>query len=101
MDERRLLTVMFCDLVGSTALSSELDPEELREVVRSYQEVGAAAVESVGGEVAQYLGDGLLAYFGWPIANEDDPLRAVRAALRILQGLVELNERVGASYGVR
>ena len=98
MDERRILTVMFCDLVGSTALSAALDPEDLREVVRLYQEVGSAAIESVGGQVAQYLGDGLLAYFGWPLVAEDDASRAVTAGLRILQGLGELNQRVEAQY---
>ena len=77
--ERRQLTVLFCDLVGSTDLSTQLDPEDLREVVRAYQGAAAGAVERFGGHVAQYLGDGLLVYFGWPDAREDDPERAIRA----------------------
>src|SRR2546425_2810467 len=81
--ERRQLTVMFCDLVGSTALSEQLDPEELREVVRAYQQTSAAVIERYEGNIAQYLGDGLLVYFGSPTAHEDDTQRAVRAALAI------------------
>ena len=80
--ERRQLTVMFCDLVGSTALSSQLDPEEWREVVRSYQQVSAEIIGRYAGHIAQYLGDGLLVYFGYPTAHEDDAQRAVRAGLR-------------------
>ena len=71
--ERRKLTVMFCDLQGSTALSQKLDPEELRDVIRGYQEVCGAAVARFDGYVAKYLGDGLLIYFGYPQAHEDDP----------------------------
>ena len=82
--ERRQLTVMFCDLVGSTALSAQLDPEELREVIRAYQGVGAEVVSRYEGYIAQYLGDGLLVYFGYPIAHEDDAQRAVRAGLEIV-----------------
>src|SRR5262245_5374172 len=77
--ERRQLTVMFCDLVGSTALSERLDPEELREVVRTYHQVGAEAISRFDGQVAQHMGDGLLVYFGYPQAHEDDAQRAVRA----------------------
>src|SRR5262249_31906752 len=69
--ERRQLTVMFCDLVGSTALSEQLDPEDWREVVRAYQVAGAAVISRYEGRVAQYLGDGLLVYFGYPTAHED------------------------------
>jgi hypothetical protein len=87
--ERRQLTVMFCDLVGSTALSAQLDPEELREVVRGYQELSAAAVERFGGHLAQYLGDGVLVYFSYPVAHEDDAARAVRAGLEIVRALRE------------
>src|SRR5438105_7894042 len=76
--ERRQLTVLFCDLVGSTSLSQRLDAEEWRDVVEAYHRTGAA-VTRFGGHVAQYLGDGLLIYFGWPTAREDDPERAVRA----------------------
>ena len=71
--ERRQLTVMFCDLQGSTALSQQLDPEELRDVIRGYQEVCAGAVGRFEGHIAKYLGDGLLVYFGYPQAHEDDP----------------------------
>jgi class 3 adenylate cyclase/predicted ATPase len=79
--ERRQLTVMFCDLVGSTTLSRQLDPEDLRDVMRRYQDAVAGAVTRYGGHVAKYLGDGVLAYFGWPQAYEDQAERAVRAGL--------------------
>ena len=85
--ERRQLTVMFCDLVGSTALSEQLDPEEYREVVRAYQQTSAAVIDRFGGHIAQYLGDGLLVYFGYPVAHEDDAARAVRAGLEITSAL--------------
>jgi class 3 adenylate cyclase len=78
---------MFCDLVGSTTLSEQLDPEELREVVRTYQQTSAAVIERFGGHIAQYLGDGLLVYFGYPVAHEDDVQRAVRAGLAIIDAL--------------
>ena len=81
--ERRQLTVMFCDLVGSTALSEQLDPEELQTVVRTYQEVSAQVIERYEGYIAQYLGDGLLVYFGYPAAHEDDAARSIRAGLEI------------------
>ena len=77
--ERRQLTVMFCDLVGSTELSRRLDPEDLREVMRRYQDAVAAAITRYEGYVAKFLGDGVLAYFGWPQAHEDQAERAVRA----------------------
>src|SRR5262245_47199892 len=85
--ERRQLTVMFCDLVGSTALSAQLDPEELREVVCAYQETCTTVIHRYEGHVAQHLGDGLLVYFGYPQAHEDDAHRAVRAALAIVRAL--------------
>ncbi|MEX2080450.1 MAG: adenylate/guanylate cyclase domain-containing protein, partial [Dehalococcoidia bacterium] len=85
--ERRWLTVMFCDLVSSTALSEKLDPEDMRDVLRAYQGVCASVVESFDGRIAHYIGDGVLAYFGYPLAHEDDALRAVRAGLGIVQGL--------------
>src|SRR6266849_1889560 len=85
--ERRQLTVMFCDLVGSTPLSEQLDPEELREVVRAYQETCTEAIRRYDGHIAQHLGDGLLVYFGYPAAHEDDAQRAVRAGLEIIQAL--------------
>ena len=79
---------MFCDLVGSTALSAQLDPEELREVVRAYQETCTAVIRRYDGHIAQYLGDGLLVYFGYPVAHEDDAPRAVRAGLEIISGAI-------------
>src|SRR5215510_3937848 len=88
--ERRQLTVMFCDLVGSTALSTQLDPEDLREVVRRYQQTCADIIAKHEGYIAQYLGDGLLIYFGYPTAHEDDARRAVRAGLEIVSALQHL-----------
>jgi class 3 adenylate cyclase/predicted ATPase len=92
--ERRQLTVMFCDLVDSTVLSGQLDPEDLREVVRAYQETCAKVVARFEGHIAQYLGDGLLVYFGYPLAHEDDAQRAVRAGLGIVEALGQLNTRL-------
>jgi predicted ATPase/class 3 adenylate cyclase len=92
--ERRQLTVMFCDLVGSTALSEQLDPEELREVVRAYQAMCAEVIGRFDGHLAKYLGDGLLVYFGYPVAHEDDAQRAVRTGLDILAALPQLNARL-------
>ena len=92
--ERRRLTVMFCDLVGSTKLSTRLDPEDLRDVVRSYHEECAAVLRPTGGHIAQYLGDGILVYFGYPLANEDDAERAVRAGLAIVQAVRHLSARL-------
>ena len=89
--ERRQLTVMFCDLVGSTALSEQLDPEELREVLRDYQAVCATVIRCYDGHIARYFGDGLLVYFGYPQAHEDDAQRAVRAGLGIVEGMKSLN----------
>ena len=77
--ERRQVTVMFSDLVGSTALSARMDPEDLREVISAYQKCVAETVERFGGFVAKYMGDGVLVYFGYPQAHEDDAERAVRA----------------------
>ncbi len=82
--ERRQLTVLFCDLVGSTQLSQQLDPERLRELMQAYQQTCRGAIEKYEGHVAQYLGDGLMVYFGWPRAHEDDAERAVRSALEIV-----------------
>ena len=104
--ERRQLTVMFCDLVGSTALSRRLDPEDLREVIRAYRAACAEVVVRFDGHVAQYLGDGLMVYFGWPQAHEDDAERAVRAGLDIVEAVSRLNRwptplqvRVGIATG--
>ena len=85
--ERRQLTVLFCDLVDSTALAGQLDPEDLREVIRAYQAVCAAVIERVEGHIAQYLGDGLLVYFGYPQAHEDDAQRAGRAGLGMVAAM--------------
>ncbi|GMU56841.1 MAG: hypothetical protein AMXMBFR33_59870 [Candidatus Xenobia bacterium] len=100
--ERRQITVMFCDLVGSTSLSEKLDPEELRELVQSYQGVCADQIEGHGGTIAQYLGDGVLAYFGYPQAHPDDALRAVRAARGIVARMQarDLAVRVGLHTGM-
>jgi class 3 adenylate cyclase len=92
--ERRQLTVMFCDLVGSTSLSTRLDPEELREVVQAYHELCATAIHRFGGYLAQYVGDGVVVYFGDPRAHEDVVQRAVRAGLEIVAELRALNERL-------
>src|SRR5689334_22083256 len=85
--ERRHLTVLFCDLVGSTALSSRLDPEDLRAVIAAYHRKATEVIQSSGGFVAQYMGDGVLAYFGYPQAHEDDAERAVRAALSLVDAI--------------
>src|SRR5207237_1246817 len=98
--ERRQLTVMFCDLVDSTALSGQLDPEDLREVVRAYQAACAEVIQRFDGHIAQYLGDGLLVYFGYPLAHEDDAQRAVRAGLGIVEALSQLNSRLTQERGV-
>jgi class 3 adenylate cyclase len=76
---RRSLTVLFCDVVGSTSLSERLDPEDVRDLLRRYQRTCAEVIGRFGGHVAQYVGDGLLAHFGYPVAHDDDPERAVLA----------------------
>jgi class 3 adenylate cyclase/predicted ATPase len=88
--ERRHLTILFCDLVGSTALTGRLDPEDYREVVRTYHQTCAEVLQRFDGYVAQYLGDGVLGYFGYPVAHEDDAQRAVRAGLDLLDALAPL-----------
>ena len=106
--ERRQLTVMFCDLVGSTALSARLDPEDMREVIRAYQDACSGAVARYDGFVAKFMGDGVLAYFGFPRAHEDDAERAVRAGLDITAAVakldtpasVRLNVRIGVATGI-
>ena len=99
--ERRQLTVMFCDLVGSTALSEQLDPEELQTVVRTYQEVSAQVIERYEGYIAQYLGDGLLVYFGYPAAHEDDAARSIRAGLEIVTALHQARSQFPQPVQVR
>jgi len=98
--ERRQLTVMFCDLVGSTALSERLDPEDLRGVMRAYQDSCAAAIQRFDGHIAQTLGDGLMVYFGYPVAHEDDAQRAVRAGLDIVGAVGDLSIRLQAEQDV-
>lgn len=107
--ERRQLTVMFCDLVGSTELSSRLDPEDYRDIISSFQAACAGAITQFEGFVAKYMGDGLLAYFGYPFAHEDDASRAVRAGLTLIEeiqrlalplGLAPLQARVGIATGL-
>src|SRR6202163_2043000 len=90
--ERRHLTVLFCDLVGSTEIASRLDPEEWREIVAGYHHTAAQAIERFGGHVAQYLGDGVMAYFGYPEAHDNDAERAARAGWAILDAISKLNE---------
>ena len=99
--ERRQLTVLFCDLVGSTQLSGQLDPEDWRAVVRAYQEAAAEVIQPYEGHIAQYLGDGLLVYFGYPTAHEDDARRAVHAGLGIVQAIATLNTRLATQDGVQ
>src|SRR5262249_7358615 len=89
--ERRQLNVLICDLVDSTVHSGRLDTEDLREVVRAYQETCAKVIARFEGHIAQYLGDGLLVYFGYPLAHEDDAQRAVRAGLGMVEALGQLN----------
>jgi predicted ATPase/class 3 adenylate cyclase len=89
--ERRHLTVLFCDLVGSTEIAAQLDPEEWREVVASYHRATAEAIARYGGNVGKYLGDGLMAYFGWPTAHDNDAERAARSGLAILEAVLKLN----------
>ena len=91
--ERRYLTVMFCDLVGSTGISAQLDAEEWRDLVGAYLDAASAAVDEMGGHVAKKLGDGLMSLFGYPVAHENDAERAARAALAIQRALAELNRK--------
>src|SRR5262249_36454801 len=99
--ERRQLTILFCDLVSSTALSRQLDPEDYRAAVRAYQAACAPVIERFGGHIAQYLGDGLLVYFGYPLAHEDDAQRAVRASLAMIEAIAALATRLEQQHGVR
>ena len=98
--ERRQLTVMFCDLVDSTTLSEQLDPEDLRNVVRAYQDTCGKIIRRFEGNIAQYLGDGLLVYFGYPQAHEDDAQRAARTGLGIVEAITRLNPRLNEKWGV-
>ena len=104
--ERRQVTVMFSDLVGSTALSARMDPEDLREIIWAYQKCVAETVQRFGGFVAKYMGDGVLVYFGYPQAHEDDAERAVRAGLELVAAVgglkthAGLQTRVGIATGL-
>jgi class 3 adenylate cyclase len=104
--ERRQLTVMFCDLVDSTPLSSRLDPEDLRGIMGSYHRCVGETVEGFGGFVARYMGDGVLIYFGYPQAHEDDAERAIRCGLAVVDQVVRLNPaetlhtRIGIATGL-
>lgn len=102
--ERRQLTVMFCDMVGSTALSARMDPEDLREVIRRYQETCAEVIGRFDGYIGHYVGDGILVYFGFPRAHEDDPRRAVQTGLEIVEKVQALNAEIarpGVDIAVR
>jgi class 3 adenylate cyclase len=104
--ERRQITVMFCDLVGSTALSTSFDPEDMREIIGAYHRCCAAQIAKSGGFIARYLGDGILAYFGYPQAHEDDAERAVRAGLALVEAVAKLEAgttlqvRIGIATGL-
>lgn len=106
--ERRQLTVLFCDLAGSTAMSARLDPEDMREVIRGYQDVCSSLIARYEGLVAKFMGDGVLAYFGFPRAHEDDAERAVRAGLELADAVARLktrdgehlNSRIGIATGI-
>ena len=104
--ERRQVTVMFSDLVGSTALSARMDPEDLREIISAYQKCVAETVQRFGGFVAKYMGDGVFIYFGYPQAHEDDAERAVRAGLELVAAVgalktrAPLQTRVGIATGL-
>src|SRR5262245_43069664 len=103
--ELRQITVMFCDLVGSTPLSQKLDPEDLKKLLDAYRRACSTAIKRYGGEVARYFGDGVMSFFGWPYAHEDDAVRAVHAALEIVSGVTKISGpvtlacRVGISSG--
>jgi class 3 adenylate cyclase/tetratricopeptide (TPR) repeat protein len=99
--ERRQLTVLFCDLVDSTRLANQLDPEDYREVVRAYQAACAEVIQRYSGHIAQYLGDGLLVYFGYPQAHEDEAQRAVRTGLEMVEAMRALQPRLEAQHGLR
>jgi class 3 adenylate cyclase len=97
--ERRQLTIMFCDMVGSSALATRLDPEEQSDVIAAFHACCANEINALGGMVAQYLGDGVLAYFGYPIAHENDAERAILAGLAIIKAIGTL--KTGADVAVQ
>jgi len=100
--QRRQLTVLFCDLVGSTALSERLDPEDLRDLLQAYQRACSEAIARYEGYVAQYRGDGVIAYCGWPCAHEDDAVRAISAGLNVIDAISYLDsaERLRVRIGI-
>ena len=99
--ERRQLTVLFCDVVDSTTLAGQLDPEDYRDVMGRYHTTCTAVIERYGGQVAQYLGDGLLAYFGWPQAHEDDARRAIYAGLALVTAVHDLSSALAEDFRIR
>jgi class 3 adenylate cyclase len=99
--ERRQLTVLICDLVGSTGLAARLDPEDMGQVIRAYQECCAGVIRRWEGHIAKYLGDGVLTYFGYPKAHEDDAERAVRAGLQLVDAVSTLATPAGAALAAR
>src|SRR5215213_6070956 len=99
--ERRQLTVMFVDLVGSTTLAGKLDPEEMQAVLKAYQNAVVACIVRFDGHVAKFMGDGVLAYFGWPRAHEDDAERAVRAGLAVVEAVSRLTAPTGEPLAAR
>ncbi|TMG85651.1 MAG: adenylate cyclase, partial [Betaproteobacteria bacterium] len=99
--ERRQITVMFCDLVGSTELANAIDPEDMGALIRRYQDVCAGAIARFDGFLAKFMGDGVLAYFGYPLAHEDDAGQSVRAAMAIIEGLAQTNRPDGRPLEAR
>src|SRR6476469_5594451 len=100
-ETRKVVTVLFCDVTGSTALGERIDPESLRRVMARYFETAKAIVERHGGTVEKFIGDAVMAVFGVPAVHEDDALRGVRAASELREGLGELNDELEAGYGTR
>ena len=96
--ERRQLTVMFCDLVGSTEMAARMDPEDLRDIIGAYHRCVAKTAARFRGFVAKYMGDGVLVYFGYPRAHEDDAERAVRAGLKLVAKVAELQPRPASAF---
>ena len=99
--ERRLVTVLFVDLVGSTAMSTELDPEDMAAILHRYQDTVSGVVSRAGGYVAKFMGDGVLVYFGWPDVREEEPVLAVRAGIEILEAVSALNGPDGTALKAR
>ena len=91
---------MFCDVVGSAALSEHVDPEDLRDIIGQYRDTCQKVVNQFQGHIAQYLGDGVLTYFGYPQANEDDAIRAVQTGLELIHSIEHLNERLTQDKGI-